>query len=59
MKKQCVNCNSAFKRGSFSFKKYGSYHCPIECLKTGDFVSVDNTCEKWSKKDERKTRVSM
>jgi len=52
--KTCSTCSFRFKRCSFSFKKYGSYECPWECIRTDEvrYKKDRDTCEHWKQKDE-------
>ena len=53
MEKICKNCDYAFKRCDFSYKKNGLYFCPWECTKNIDyemFKKDNETCKDWKER---------
>ena len=57
MEKICKNCDYAFKRSDFSYKKNGYYHCPLECNKDIDYEMYkkeNETCEDWKERPATK-----
>ena len=51
----CKNCKNGLKRCDFSYKKYGSYHCSIECTLIENekmpYRRNEDTCERFEKKE--------
>ena len=52
----CKECKNGLKRCEFSFKKYGSYYCDIECclLENEDMPwrRSSDSCDKFSEKEK-------
>lgn len=48
----CKDCKHSFKRSPFSYKKYGSYGFPYECLKKEiTYKRAMDKCEKYEQKE--------
>ena len=52
----CKNCKNSLKRCDFSFKKYGSYNCPLECTLIENEIMPyrkdNDTCNKFEERED-------
>jgi hypothetical protein len=53
----CKECKHGLERCEFSYRKYGSYHCDIECclIENEDmpYRKGADTCEKYQEKENK------